>query len=208
MLLLWLLLLPPQPSFLALRSPSPASQSSSLCPLASPSNLWPYPIPPVHVSYGSQGIVGAEGALRRQATLEIPGQRLCWVLLCLTPARAEDVAGLSSFSLWVIQDTASCPTCHATLDILNLALPTVCCGACKLSRGAQGGMKTVLEIIMFPPTLGPLHMLCPPLGTLCLLFIPTGLSVRSSRKPSWTLRWWGGGVLGLGVSLWQVLSKL
>lgn len=44
--------------------------------------------------------------------------------VCLTPARAEDVLGLSSFSVWAIQDTMSypvlsCPALHHKHSFTN-----------------------------------------------------------------------------------------
>lgn len=104
--------------------------------------------------------------------------------VCLALARAEFVLGLSSFSMWAIQDTMSCPTCHSTLVTLNLALLTIC-GSLQIVKATEDGMKRALEI-MFPPTLGPLHMLCTVPSTLfpliIYIYLPFQVSVRSLQE--------------------------
>ena len=102
----------------------------------------------------------------------------------------------------------SYPTCLSTLVILNLALLTIC-GSLQIVKATAGGMKRALEI-MFPPTLGPLHMLYTLPPTLFPLFIPIYLpflvSVSSLQEALLestlvvlALGWGGGG--GAGGSL-------
>lgn len=125
---------------------------------------------------------------------------------------SEFVLGLSSFP---------CDSGHNVLPNLPLnlgdpkpSLTDYLWESAKLLKQLRVVLECKSLEIMFPPLLGPLHMLCtlPPTLSLCLYpyISPFLVSVSPFRKPPSGVHaggpspWWVGG----GVFPWQVLSKL